>query len=227
MSKGKYQNKKHNRGTKTLVMLLALVLTLGCVIGGTVAWLTASSDKVENTFTVGDITIDLDEHKLVTGTDGNPALGTEEVITNTYEAFVPGQTLPKDPFVTVEANSEKCWLFVEATETNNTLNNEKIIDWAFDLAEEGQDGWKILPDNANVIYRVVDKANAEQTFDVLKDDQVTVNSKITKTDVTNTIKSNAPKLEFKAYAVQYDYLKNGDADVTTAAAAWAMAKPTT
>ena len=223
MSKGQYQNKKHNRGTKTLVMLLALVLTLGCVIGGTVAWLTAQTTEVTNTFTVGDITINLEEHPL----DNKGELDTDAdpVKAVTYSAFVPGQTMDKDPFVTVDANSEKCWLFVEVTEENNTLDglSGKVIDWSFDLSNGG--GWTQL-DTQNVVYRVVDKSTAPQVFYVLNKNEVTANANITETQA-ETIEGALPKIILNAYAVQYDYLKNGDADVTTAAAAWAMAKPTT
>ena len=36
---------------RTLALLVALVLVVGCIIGGTLAWLTAKTDAVVNTFT--------------------------------------------------------------------------------------------------------------------------------------------------------------------------------
>lgn len=86
--------------TKTLVALLSLVLLLGCSLGGTLAWLSDSTDPVINTFTVGDIKIELTE------TPGE------------YK-IVPGVDIAKDPKVTVEANSEACWLFVKIEESAN------------------------------------------------------------------------------------------------------------
>ena len=46
---------------KTLALVLALTLLVAGVIGGTLAWLTDQTDEVKNTFTVGDINIDLTE----------------------------------------------------------------------------------------------------------------------------------------------------------------------
>ena len=44
---------------RTLGLLLALVLALGCVAGGTLAYLTDQTDTITNTFTVGHVKIDL------------------------------------------------------------------------------------------------------------------------------------------------------------------------
>ena len=46
---------------RVLVMAVALTLIIGGIIGGSVAWLTATSQEVVNTFTVGDISINLSE----------------------------------------------------------------------------------------------------------------------------------------------------------------------
>ena len=46
-------------GMKTFVAMLALGLVIGCAGGGTVAWLTAQTEPVVNTFTYGDINIEL------------------------------------------------------------------------------------------------------------------------------------------------------------------------
>ena len=54
MRKGKYQSK----GTKIVVLMLAMMLVFGCAMGGTLAYLVTSSGPVTNTFTVGDINIE-------------------------------------------------------------------------------------------------------------------------------------------------------------------------
>ena len=46
---------------KTIALLMVVVMLFGVTVGGTIAWLTASTSKVENTFTVGNINIQLDE----------------------------------------------------------------------------------------------------------------------------------------------------------------------
>ena len=86
---------------RVLVMAVALTLIIGGIIGGSVAWLTATSQEVVNTFTVGDINIDLSE--------------SEDLDLK----MVPGNSIKKDPKVTVKAGSEACYLFVKVTESNN------------------------------------------------------------------------------------------------------------
>ena len=71
----------HTRFTpKAIALILALVLTLGGVIGGTVAWLVTSSAPVVNTFTYGDINIELDETDTGLDNDGKDT-------TNRFQLF--------------------------------------------------------------------------------------------------------------------------------------------
>ena len=48
---------------KTFIAVLALVLVIGCAVGGTAAWLATKSDSIVSTFTYGDINIELTETK--------------------------------------------------------------------------------------------------------------------------------------------------------------------
>ena len=54
-------NRRRSVSSRAFIALLALVLVIGCVAGGTVAWLVATSDTVTNTFTYGKIDITLTE----------------------------------------------------------------------------------------------------------------------------------------------------------------------
>lgn len=192
--------------TKKLVAAaLACVLCVGLGIGGTLAWLVDTTNEVENTFTVGDINIDLTE---------SGATLVEDVLKQNYD-FVPGDKLDKNPTVTVKAGSEPCYLFIEVTEANNTCTGltGEIIAWEVD-----EDVWTSLA--GNVWYKVIDSETTSDTpYAVLDGNQVTVNEDITK-DMVTTINGAKPSLTFKAYAVQKD-------NVADAAAAWAIAKPTT
>lgn len=176
---------------KTLALFLVLALAFGGVIGGTVAWLTDTSDTVVNTFTDSDIEITLTE----TGAVENA---------NSYK-MVPGYTISKDPEVTVEAGSEKCYLFVKLDKSDN-----------FDsfLTYEIADGWTALDGVENVYYRVVDTTTEAVTFSVLKDDQVTVKSDVTK-EKMNELKNGSslqPILTVTAYASQFN--KSADESFT-------------
>ena len=174
---------------KTLALVLALTLLVAGVVGSTLAWLTDQTAEVKNTFTVGDINIGLTE-------------------TTTDYKMVPGNTIAKDPTVTVKANSEACWLFVKVTESTDLKD---FITYA--IAE----GWTALPGVYGVYYREVPASAADQPFSVLKGDAVTVNSDVTKEMLTAKDFAN-PTLTFKAYAVQKD-------NVASASDAWAKVNP--
>ena len=167
---------------KTLALVLALTLLVAGVVGGTLAWLTDQTAEVKNTFTVGDINIGLTE-------------------TTTDYKMVPGNTIAKDPTVTVKANSEACWLFVKVTESTDLKD---FITYA--IAE----GWTALSGVDGVYYREVPASAADQTFSVLAGDAVAVKSDVTRT-MLETAKTDAPTLTFKAYAIQKDHFATADA----------------
>lgn len=169
-----------------LIPVLALALVLCCVVGGSLAWLVDQTDPVKNTFTVGDINIDLTE-------------------TTTDYKMVPGNTIAKDPTVTVEAASEASWLFVKITES---ANFDDFMTYAV------ADGWTALAEATGVYYRQVPAATADTTFAVLKDDTVSVKDTVTKEQLSALEADAYPTLTFQAYAVQSD-------NVATAADAWA------
>lgn len=226
MKNGKYSNKK-GLNMKPLALLLALALVFGGVVGGTIAWLTAQTGPVENTFTVGDINITLQEHELNDeGTlNQNSLLPNANKTGNTYN-FVPGDTLLKDPFVTVKKETTAdCYLFVKITEDNNTRNDltDKIIQWEAQITKSGETAadtaWKkyVPTGETEVEYwycEVAANTSADQVWTILKNNQVTVNDKITKQMVNeqNTgISTLMPDLKFEAAAVQKDNLTLADA----------------
>ena len=158
---------------KIAMSIVAVALVLCCAIGGTLAWLTDKTDPVTNTFTVGDINIELKE------------------TTSDYK-MVPGNTIAKDPKVTVKANSEDCYLFVKVTKSGNF---DQFLTYAM------ADGWTQYEGTTDVWYRTVPASNANQEFEVLKDSKVTVKGTVTKGMMTSSDFTN-PTLTFKAAAVQ-------------------------
>ena len=164
---------------KKLMTVLALVLVIAMSVAGTVAYLTHITDPITNTFTVGNIDISLAETK------------------DDFK-MVPGCNIAKDPKVTVEANSEDCWLFVKIDESRNL---DSFISYAV------ADGWTQGDDTnipSNVWYRSVAAATADQTFSVLAGDEVTVKTTVTKTmmDGLEVAGATQPTLTFTAYACQ-------------------------
>ena len=216
---------------KAVVVLLAAVLLVGGAVGGTLAWLLDSTDNVTNTFTVGDINIDLKEHKLQeNGTLDNTASGEVNAV-KTYK-ILPGTKQPKDPFVRVKAGSEACYLFVQVKEVNNTVGTEKYVNWAI------ADGWTQVgttADGVSTYYKMQDALTATGAEDavhfVLKGDAdfttgvVTYADTLTKAniealdaDADKTVEENEmPQLIFKAFAVQAE--AGADADTAWGAVA--------
>lgn len=166
---------------KTSALFAALVLVLVGTIGGTMAWLTAESGEVVNTFTTSGIDITLAE------------------TTGKNYKMVPGYTINKNPTVTVKAGSEKCYLFVKL---------EKSANFSDFLTYGMADGWGTLPDVSDVYYRVVDASSADQSFGVLKNDQVVVSGDVTKEMMDSLGKGTYPTLTVTAYASQY--MKDND-----------------
>ena len=200
---------------KLVVAMLAVTLLIGCAIGGTVAWLTAKTDPVVNTFTYGDINIDLWETK--DGMHTESRLNENGYVVNARSdlKIIPGVDLPKDPTVTVKAGSEACWLFVKV-EKSDTFVTDKVT-YAIDNTV-----WTQLDNVAGVYYKKIDTLTASDTnYNILQDKKVTVSQELTKGEI-NSIEEGQknPTLTFKAYAVQLDAAQ-------TAAGAWAIANPTT
>lgn len=197
---------------KGIVIVLAMLLALCIGVGATLAFITVETQSIKNTFTYGDINIDLWEHKI--NADGL-TLGTE-VIKTSQSGFkmIPGNTIAKDPTVTVKAGSEACWLFIEIVKDNN-------FDYfmTFEIAG-GSDGWTALDGYTGVYYRAVGAVDTDTDFPVLKGNQVSVKNTVLKTDLNALSDTTLPTLTFTAYAVQ-------QANVADATTAWEIANPVT
>ena len=170
----KTRRAKARRALLTLSLVLVMMMV---AVGGTIAWLTASTGTVTNTFTPSTITLELNE---TTGA--------------TYD-MVPNKTLAKDPYVKVATGSEKCYVFVKITEVNEL---DKFITYTVDSA------WTKHTDD--VYYRVVDTADQNKELYILANNQVKVNANVTNADMKALTDATQPKLSFIAYAVQYDNL---------------------
>ena len=191
---------------KSLALVLALAMIVVCVVGGTLAWLIATTGSVTNTFTYGDINIKLEETDATVSADGS---ATKEF------KMIPGYTIAKDPKVTVLAGSEKCYLFVKVVKS---ANFDTFM--TYDMA----DGWTALAGVNGVYYRVVDTADMGTAYSVLANDQVTVRGNVTKTMLNALTEATQPTLTFTAYACQYN---SSNGTPFAVADAWAKVNPTT
>lgn len=175
---------------KKVLSIVAVVLVLCCAIGGTLAWLTAKSDVVTNTFTPSNIKIELKE------------------TTGENYKMIPGYTITKDPKATVLAGSEECWLFVKI---------EKSANFNQYLTYEPANGWDPVAEETNVYARRVTTAEIGTAYSVLLNNQVTVKDGVDETMMNSLTAANYPTLTITAYASQLHSSNNTD---FTAKQAW-------
>ena len=120
--------KKSNKHKAFIAAVAVITVLILGAIPVTYSYLTASSETVINTFAGGAISLTLDEAKV--DTDGNPLDGELRVQENTYKV-IPGETLYKDPTVTVLEGSEVCYVYLyvenQLDEDYFTLNYSE--DW--------------------------------------------------------------------------------------------------
>lgn len=125
-----------NKLKKTLVLVCCAALLVCISVGATVAYLTSQTQVVNNTFSVGDVVIDLDEAKV--DLYGKEVEGAARVKANQYK-LLPGHTYIKDPTVHVEPESEESYIRMFVTITDMT--DVKAVLGANFLPEYFVTGW--------------------------------------------------------------------------------------
>ena len=201
------RNTEHRRSNKKIIAMLSVLTVLalaviGYSVSGTVAWLASKSESTVSTFTIGDINITLTESSA----DSQPV------------KIIPGIDIGKTPKVMVEPNSEACWLFVKAEETNwpdFTDANGTARKVSYSVAA-GDNGWKALENVPGVYYREVSAEDAKTGVEYDVNGVVAVSEELTKAEINSIASGTQPQLSFTAYAVQRDGI--GDA-----ATAWTAA----
>lgn len=193
---------------KLTIALAALSLALVCVIGGTLAFLVATSNEVTNTFTYGEIALTLTE-----------TAGTEKNSVREFGKVVPGATIDKDPRVTVTADSENCYVYVKIV-NNVVLEGEVIVTCNIDTANWEEVGAIVNGDGSTVkLYRykeIVEKSSDETALpEVFK----TVTFGVFSSDDVTALDAIDEDIVITAYAHQSDNTNQETADA--AAIAWA------
>lgn len=126
-----------------LVAAIAVMLVAALVVGGTLAYFT-DTKTADNTFTMGNVAITLDE----TNANPNAPTGSGRVTENTYNVY-PGQTVTKDPTV---HNTGRNAAYIRATVTVSnwaTLSKElypnvALADTLKELVGSFGEGWSVV-----------------------------------------------------------------------------------
>lgn len=190
---------------KALILVLCAALLVGASVMGTLAFLQMQTQTVTNTFTVGNVTITMDEAKV--DAYGAPLTGrndvTNEALKHTYK-LIPGREYVKDPVVYVTANSEACWLFVKVENgiAAYEADTNKIADQLV------ANGWKELTTAPGVYYISVDAATAKVGEDYKVFESFTIKAELTNAELAAI--PGDTEINVTAYAIQADGLTTAD-----------------
>lgn len=178
--------------TKALVLALCAVLLVVTTVFVTMAFLT-SEYSVQNTFTVGEVTISLDE--LDVDDSDNDGFTTDRDKANEYK-LIPGKTYTKDPTIHVGAKSEPCYLFVKV---ENGLENAEADGNTTIAAQMTANGWSLVDGETNIyVYNQI----------VSKNTDVVVFSSFTIDGETVVAYFKDAKINVTAYAIQAEGFEN-------------------
>lgn len=200
---------------KVLLVVLCAALLVGASVAGTLAYLSKTTEKITNTFTIGNIDLTLTE-TWNTDTDGDNA-------NDAWQAkLIPGTDVAKNPKVTLSNTTEPCWVFVkveEATVNGITFgthdDDTAMIQYGINTAD-----WTPLDGVSGVYYHKVENPTTDNTWNVLTgkdgmtDGYVHISDDLTKSIIDAAGENPTITLSFTAYAIQYE-------NIDDAAAAWA------
>ena len=182
------------RARRALLTLSLVLVVAFAAVGGTIAWLTASTAVVTNTFSPSGISVSLTE----TG-----AVEKDGAFTNSYQ-IVPGCNISKDPKVSASADVPY-YVFVKLTEKNWPAwtdaddSTKKLVSYT--VAQ----GWTELTDASISGYKVYYKdlaADAALTNEpVITNNTIYVSEKVTKEQLDD-LKNTLPEVTVQAYAIQ-------------------------
>ena len=176
--------------TKALALALCAVLLVTGSVLTTLAFL-KDSDAVVNTFTIGQVDIELDEAEV---DEYGCVKGDTRLKANTYK-LIPGHSYTKDPTVHFAAGSEASWLFADI-EAGDTIATQILSN-----------GWTALTGQSGVYYRQAAANTGTAAVDYPVFGSFTLDGEADISDYTDA------SIKVTAYAIQADGFE-------TAADAW-------
>ena len=194
------------KAKKVVALALCAVMLVVGSVAGTMAYMTSTTAVANNTFSVGNVKITLDEAPV---DDYGAVVAGDRVTANSYK-LIPGHSYVKDPVVHVDKASENCWLFVKVT------NEIAAIEDATTIADQMTTlGWTKVNGETDVYaYNAIVNADDANGTDV----KVFETFKV-KGDAA--VASYAGKsIKVQAYAVQADGFTTSNDAWTNAKASW-------
>ena len=160
---------------KRIATMATCIALVGAVaVGGTLALLSAQSNTVTNTFTIGNgyptdaLTLDeADVAQVTSGTDnfgGYEAIDAPRVEENAYENLVADTTLDKDPTFHLAAESPDSWIIAKVTGVDALADNGITINGNL----PADYGWYKLDTTAGTATPITSYAELEDGYYVTK-----------------------------------------------------------
>lgn len=203
---------------KILALALCAVMLVGASVAGTLAYLKASTEVVHNTFTVGNVSFDLDsalDEALVdpygvpsskTETEdeeGNKVVTWDEValeeaerVTENQYKLIPGHTYTKDPIIHMADDSEDAYVFVEVVDGLAAIEDDTTI-----AAQMTAKGWAQIAENSTIWCKVDENG---KPVAVAGGADVPVFDNFTLKNDADVSRYETAEITIKAYAVQAD-----------------------
>ena len=191
-----------NAKKKIVSIALAAALAATAIVGSSLAYFTDTEEKT-NTFTVGNVDITLTEPNWDA---------------NINKDLIPGKTIPKDPTITVEADSETAYTFMKvevsedfadlmiayATATGKTNPEDVVAAWF--TTETSPEVMEMNLEERYVILGVLSPKEAGQSVTYF--DEVKVPAEVTQeminADGTYTIKVTAYAIQAEGFYDETD-----------------------
>lgn len=190
-----------------LTLVLALVLVAALAVGGTLAYFT-DTDEAGNTFTMGNVNINLKE------SDDEGATWEENGLT--YGNVLPGNEEKKMARVTVETGSADCYVMVKVEVVPTTVFNpdtgtgftQEDVNALYAAVRTaiGTTNWTVTPAEGGPLQCVYNgTATAGQDLDLFTTITIPI-------DFGNNVAGQAFSINLTAYAIQSDNVTLDDVD---------------
>ena len=180
---------------KKLIVLVALFLAV-FAIGGTLAYLTDTTEETKNVFTFGKVEIELEE----------------EWVASDATDLIPGSEVTKKPKVTVKSGSKDAFIFMEVT-LPDQVNSKDVFDAltiSSDWALVSGNVYAYVGSDTSTMQAVAAGSSTSNIFESVK-----VNSNLKGADINALNALDEVAIKVKAYAIQAENL-----DSQAPAAVW-------
>lgn len=201
-----------------MTLAIGLVAVIGA--GATLAYLTDTTDKVKNTFVIGNgIDIDLLETKY--GEDVKTVVN-KKFKENIYDGLLPSDSVTKDPTVKVHKDSSDCYVFMRVSGIDDleAVDTNRDEEGDFDVTGYDKEQWeRVSPTDGNGsdgIYIYTGEYSNENKVISKQENEIKLrelfkNVKYLADADGTTPKDGLPSIEVEACAIQAKGLNYADA----------------